>query len=340
MRAFTSKWSWLTVAALSTGLFVAAGNFTQAWQNQPARTRPNVNARLDDAEQEEQADRSVPGQITLPKCSVKLLYSVVLASDRPGLIASVEPKEGDPVRKDQEIVFLKDETLVALLNIAKQKAENDVNKRFAEKSAAVAKVEHEKMVLSNRAVPGSITAIEVEKAKLNWEKAILQGEQAVQEQLVAKLETEKASAELKTCRIEAPFDGIVRKVLKHKGESVAQGTPILELISTRTVKVEGYLPVEDLWSIQRGDLVQVQLDFPDRELEIEKEVFEGKVYFIDKTVSPVTHGARIWAEVLNPDEKLIEGLYAKMTIKHGRRAGTTKKVAPAANGIKQAGATK
>ncbi len=340
MRAFTSKWSWLTVAALSTGLFVAAGNFTQAWQNQPSRTRQNANLRLDDSEPEEQADRSVPGQITLPKCSVKLLYSVVLASDRPGLIASVEPKEGDAVRKDQEIVFLKDEALVALLNVAKQKAENDVNKRFAEKSAAAAKAKWDRMLESNRRVPGSITSTEVDEAKLTYEKGILQGEQAEHEQIIAKLEMEKAAAELKACRIEAPFDGIVRKVLKHKGESVAQGTPILELISTRTVKVEGYLPVEDLWSIQRGDLVQVQLDFPDRDLEIEKEVFEGKVYFIDKTVSPVTHGARIWAEVLNPDEKLIEGLYAKMTIKHGRRAGTAKKAAPAANGIKQAGATK
>lgn len=340
MRIFTSKWSWLTVAALSAGLFVATGNFTQAWQNQPSRTRTSSNLNFDESELEEQVDRSIPGQITLPKCSVKLRHSVVLASDRPGLIAHVERDEGDEVNKGEEIVFLKDETLVAVWNIAKQKAENDVNKRFADKAAAVAKAEWDKMLESNRRVPGSITSTDVDKAKLNYEKGLLQGEQAEHEQLVAKLEMEKAAAELKTCRIEAPFDGIVRKVLKHKGESVTQGTPILELISTRTVKVEGYLPVEDLWSVQRGDPVEVQLDFPDRDLEIEKEVFRGKVYSVDKTVSPVTHGARIWAEVQNPDEKLVEGLYAKMTIKHGRRSGTAKKIAPAATGIKQAGASK
>lgn len=340
MRVFTSKWSWLTVAALSAGLFVTANNFSQAWQNPPSRPRTSSSLKLDEAELEEQVDRSIPGQITLPKCSVKLRQSVVLASDRPGLIAQVEPDEGDEVAKGQEIVFLKDETLVALLNIAKQKAENDVNEKFAEKSAAVAKAEWDKMLESNRRVPGSITATDVDRAKLNYEKGLLQGEQAKHERLVAKLEMEKADAELKTCRIEAPFDGIVRKVLKHKGESVTQGTPILELISTRTVRVEGYLPVEDLWSVQRGDPVQVQLDFPDRELEIEKEVFHGKVFSVDKTVSPVTHGARIWAEVQNPDEKLVEGLYAKMTIKHGRRAGTAKKASPAATGIKQAGALK
>ena len=340
MRAFTSKWSWLTVAALSTGLFVAAGNFTQAWQNQPTRTRPSATLKPDDSETEDQADRSIPGQITLQKCSVKLLHSVVLASDRPGLIAHVEPNEGDEVHKDQEIVFLKDETLVAIFEVAKHKATNDVNARFAIKSAEFAKASYDRMNEANRSVKSAVTKLEVDQALLNWEKAILQGEQAEHEQGGFKLEMKKAAAELKTCRIEAPFDGIVRKVLKHKGESVTQGTPILELISTRTVKVEGYLPVEDLWSVQRGDPVQVQIDFPDRELEIEKEVFHGKVYSVDKTVSFVNHGARIWAEIQNPDEKLIEGLYAKMTIKHGRRAGTAKKVAPAANGIKQAGATK
>ena len=150
---------------------------------------------------------------------------------------------------------------------------------------------------------------------------------------------EKAAAELRTCRIEAPFDGKVRKVFKHKGEAVAQGTPILELISTRIVRVEGYLPVEDLWSVKRGDPVEVRIDFPDRDLEIEKEVFHGKVYFIDPTVSNVTHRARVWAEVQNPDEKLIEGLYAKMTIQHGRRAAGTAKKTSGATGIKQTGGT-
>lgn len=338
MRVFSSKWPWLTVVALSAGVIVAGGNFTQAWQNQNPRPRANSTLQLEEVDPAEQVTRA-PGEVTLPKCSIKLLHSVTLATDRPGLIEFVEPKEGDDVRKDQEIVFLKDEALVAIYNIAKQKAENDVNKRFAEKSAAVAKAEWDKMKESNQRVPGSIPSVEVDRARLNYEKGILQGEQAEQEQLVAKLEMEKASAELKTCRIEAPFDGKVRKVLKHKGEAVAQGTPILELISTRIVKVEGYLPVEDLWSVKRGDPVQVQIDFPDRDLEIENEVFHGKVYFIDPTVSNVTHRARVWAEVQNPDEKLIEGLYAKMTIKHGRRAAGTAKKAPAASGIKQTGGT-
>ena len=345
MRFSRSKLFCLTVAGLSAGLLVAGNNLTQAWQTSSQNPRPRTNAApsLDETEPAEQVTRE-PGAVTLPKCSVKLLESVVLASDRPGLIAFVEPKEGDIVRKDQEIVFLKDELAVAIFKIAKQKAENDVNKRFAEKSAAVAKAEWERMLESNRKVPGAIPSTEVERAKLNYEKGLLQGEQAEFEQAVAVLEMEKAAAELKTYKIEAPFDGEVRKVLKHKGEAVTQGTPILELISTRSVRVEGYLPIEDYAKVQKGDRVEVRLDIPDKDLDIEKKIFEGKVYFIDKTVSPVTHGARVWAEVDNPEALLIEGLYAKMTIRHGRKegGGITKKAASKVgpSGISPASGTK
>ena len=345
MRFSRSKLFCLSVAGLSAGLLIAGNNLTQAWQNPGQNPRPRTNSApsLDDTEPAEQVTRE-PGAVTLPKCSVKLLESVVLASDRPGLSAFVEPKEGDIVRKDQEIVFLKDELAVAIFKIAKQKAENDVNKRFAEKSAAVAKAEWERMLESNRKVPGAIPSTEVERAKLNYEKGLLQGEQAEFEQAVAVLEMEKAAAELKTYKIEAPFDGEVRKVLKHKGEAVTQGTPILELISTRSVRVEGYLPIEDYAKVQKGDRVEVRLDIPDKDLDIEKKIFEGKVYFIDKTVSPVTHGARVWAEVDNPEALLIEGLYAKMTIRHGRKegGGITKKAASKVgpSGISPASGTK
>lgn len=340
MRAVFSKPSWLVVAGLSAGLILAGSSLTQAWQNPSSKARLGAGQPLDDHGTEDLPERG-PGFVTLKRCAVKLLDSVVLASDRPGLIAFVEPKEGDDVRKDQNIVFLKDEVAVALYNVAKQKAENDVNKRFAEASAAVAKAEWEKMLESNRKVPGSIPSTEVERARLNYIKGQLQGEQAEHELVVAKLEMEKAAAELKTYKIEAPFDGKVRKVLKHKGEAVTQGTPILELVNTRAVKVEGYLPIEDLWNVKRGDPVEVQVDIEGRDLEIEKEVFQGKVYFIDPTVSQVTHGARVWAEVSNPGEQLVEGLYAKMTIKHGRRGGTAKANSPkSASGIRPASGTK
>lgn len=334
MRLFPSKWSWLAMTALSLGVVVVGSKGSQAWQNSKTQ-----RAFEDEGDAESQTQRG-PGWLLLNKCHIKLVNSVVLGSDRPGVIAYMEPKEGDEVRAQQKIVGMLDGGAQAALKIAQQKAENEVQIKFAKVSAEVAKAEYDKNVEANKQVKGTVTFVELERARLNWQKAVLQGENAEFEQKVAKLEVEKATEDLKTFHIEAPFDGVVRKILKQKGEPVSQGTPILELISTRTVKVEGYVPIEDLWSVKKGDVVEVQIDIPNRDLEIEKEVFEGKVVFVDRTVSPVTAGARVSAEVINTGDRLIEGLYAKMKIKHGQRGTAKGADARPANGIKQTGGTR
>ena len=334
MRLFPSKWSWLTVTALSLGLVVVGGKGSQAWQNTKAQ-----RVFDDEPDAEVQAQRGA-GWLLLMKCHIKLAETAILGSDRPGVIAYMEPKEGDEVQAKQRIVGMLDGGAQAALKIAQQKSENDVQIKFAKVSAEVAKAEYDKNLEANKKLPGTVTFVELERARLNWQKAVLQGENAVFEKEIAKLEVEKATEDLKTFHIEAPFDGIVRKILKQKGEPVSQGTPILELISTRTVKVEGYIPIEDLWSVKKGDLVEVQIDIPNRDLEIEKEVFEGKVIYVDKTVSPVTHGARVTAEVINKGDRLIEGLYAKMRIKHGQRGTAKGAEARPATGIKQTGGSR
>ncbi len=331
MRLFPSKWSWLAMTALSLGVVVVGGKVSQAWQNSKVQ-----RSLEDESDVEAQTHRDPNGRwLQLNKCHIKLVNSVVLGSDRPGVISYMEPKEGDEVRAQQKIVGFLDGGAQAALKIAQQKSENDVQIKFAEVSADVAKAEYDKILEANSKLKGTVTFIEMERARLAWKKAVLQGEQAVFEQLVAKLEVEKATEDLKTFHIEAPFDGVVRKILKQKGEPVSQGTPILELISTRIVKVEGYIPIEDIWSVKKGDSVEVQIDIPNRDLDIEKEVFEGKVVFIDPTVSPVTHGARVSAEVINKGDRLVEGLYAKMKIKHGQRGTAKGADARPTTGIKQ-----
>ncbi len=338
MRSFPSKSSCLAVAAMTASLICLAGSLAWAWQNQ---TPPRTARDIDRVELEDQPVQE-NGWLTLSKCQVKLIDSVTLAPDRPGVIASVKPEEGDSVRKNQQIVLLKDEVAVAMLNVAKKKAENDVQIRYAKAAAVVAELEHEKMVEANRKVLGAFPAIDVEKAKLNWEKALLQAENAEHDFAVLKLEVAKAEEELKSFKVEAPFDGKVRRILKREGEAVRQGDPILELVSIRRVKVEGYLPIEDADNVKPGDAVQVQVDIPNRDLPIEKKTFEGKVVFIDPQVSPVTYGARVWAEVQNPSEEgLKEGMYTKMKILHGPRgAAKANGAKPIRNDIKQTGGSK
>ncbi|HID21198.1 MAG TPA: HlyD family efflux transporter periplasmic adaptor subunit, partial [Planctomycetaceae bacterium] len=181
-------------------------------------------------------------------------------------------------------------------------------------AAKVAEVHFLRAVEANQQVPGAVPDLEVRQLKLEYDKAMLSIELANHDFAVAGLEAKRAEAQLKMYRIEAPFDGIVTQIYKRKGEAVRQGDPILELANTDRVRVEGRVSINDVWRVKPGMAVQVRLDIPDVDLPEEKQVFPGRVVFVDVAVQPVTREVRVWAEVENHDNILKDGLTAVMTI--------------------------
>ncbi len=256
--------------------------------------------------------------ITLIGCRIKLIEEVTLASARPGILAFVEPDEGDTVRAQQQVAGLHDEVATAALAIAAQQAKNDVGVRYAKKAAEVAKAVHQKSIEANRLARRSIPAIEVERLRLAAEKSVLEIEQAEHQLDVNRLARAEKQAELKAYRILAPFDGIVTRVYKSTGEAVRQGDPILQVVNPSRVRIEGYVKINDFWNVKPGDPVKVQLDIDNVELEVEKQTFKGRIVFVDVKVK--LSKVRVWAEVENRDNVLRAGLRARMTIFPNRRA--------------------
>lgn len=263
--------------------------------------------------------------ILLYRCRIKLIHRVTLSSDRPGVLAFVEPEEGDGVKAGQQVAGLRDEVARAVLASATKKASNDVQIRYAKKATDVAEVEYNKALQTNRKVPGTVPDIEIRRLYLAYEKGSLQIEQADHEFAIAALETKEAAAQLETYQVKAPFDGVVTRVYKRKGEAVRQGDPILEVVSTRRVRVEGYVDIHDVGNVKPGDPVIVQLDIPDVDLPVEKEFFQGQIAFVDPGVQSVTKQTRIWAEVTNRGNILRAGLTAKMTIHANKQVAQTKR---------------
>ena len=152
------------------------------------------------------------------------------------------------------------------------------------------------------------------------ERSELQIEKAQMDRELNYLARDEAMAQLKTYKVEAPFAGIVTRVHKRQGEAVRQGDPILELVNTDRVRVEGDVKISQIWNIRRGDLVKVQLEIPNFDLDVEKLTFEGRIVFVDVSVEPVSGTVRVWAEVENSGNLLRAGLSAKMTIYPQRTA--------------------
>lgn len=263
-------------------------------------------------------ERTAPATtgVDVSQCRVTLIDKVTLASARAGVLAFVEARESDHVRAKQIVAGLDSTIAEANLAVARQKASSTVERRMASKLIELTQAEFDKANQANLKVEGGrvIGELDIKRLKLNVDKSALQYEQAENELLINSLTAKQIEAELKTYSIEAPFDGIVTRVHRSKGEAVAMGDPLVEVVNLNRVRVEGYVGIVEGLRIKPGALVTVKLDLPDVDLPEERLEFTGKLVFVDVGVEPVTGQIRVWAEVPNPDGILRSGLTARMKI--------------------------
>jgi hypothetical protein len=81
--------------------------------------------------------------------------------------------------------------------------------------------------------------------------------------------------------------------------------------------------LEHAWKVAVGNRVAVRLNVPDVNLPREKNVFEGRITFVDVTVQPVTRQTRVFAVVSNRANILRAGLTADMSIQLNTNANSS-----------------
>src|SRR5262249_13012083 len=104
-------------------------------------------------------------------------------------------------------------------------------------------------------------------------------------------------------------------IQKVKGEAVRQGDQVLEVVNPQRVRIEGTVKISDIWHVKPGAQVEVSLDLPQVDLDVEKQVFTGKIVFVAVNAISASQGVQVWAEVQNPGNVLRAGLFASMKIK-------------------------
>lgn len=259
--------------------------------------------------------------VDVKNARVMLMDRVTLASPRAGVLAFVEPQEGHLVEAKQIVASLDASVAKVNLAVARLKATSTVERRFAKNLLDLSQIEYDKAKQANNSVGGSgvFTDIDLQRLKLNVDKATLQLEQADSDARINALTVDQLTAELNAYAVVSSFAGRVTRVHRSKGETVALGDPILEIVALDRVRIEGFVGIQDGLRIRAGSPVVVRLDLPDVELAEEKIELTGKLVFVDVGVEPVSGQIRVWAEVENPNEILRAGLPAKMTILDSRR---------------------
>lgn len=134
----------------------------------------------------------------------------------------------------------------------------------------------------------------------------------------SKLTLEQTADDLSTAQagVTADFDGIVTEVQVSPGTIAAEGNPLITLASSQNMCVE--IPVS------KYNLENIKLD-QDAVITFQDKEYKGKVNYISKIAQKgETGGAMVTIKVkiLNPDDALVIGLDAKVSVMLGTQADT------------------
>jgi membrane fusion protein (multidrug efflux system) len=209
---------------------------------------------------------------------------VVIAPEIAGRVIELGFKEGEPVRKGQDLVKLD----TAILSAELKQAQADLG---------LARDTHER--LRSLVARGSGTQVSLDEA-------------------VAKLASSEARVELAKAKlaqstIVAPFNGVVGLRSVGVGDYVAVGKPLIILTNIDPIKIDFRVPEIFLSRLKVGQPVSMRVDaVPDR-------IFTGQTYAIDPVVDINGRAIRLRAAIPNADLALKPGLFARLNITVDRR---------------------
>jgi len=115
--------------------------------------------------------------------------------------------------------------------------------------------------------------------------------------------------------VKAPFSGLIADRLVSRGEFVAPGQKLFELVSLDPIEVEFHLTEVDSSRVKVGNDVGVRVaPFPD-------ETFSATVTIVSPTIDPRTRTLRVKAQLDNTDGRLRPGLFARVDLGIAKREG-------------------
>jgi multidrug efflux pump subunit AcrA (membrane-fusion protein) len=275
---------------------------------------------------EAQAPRLNPGDIEV-ECQFSAEEKIDVASQEEGILRKMPVEEGKTVSAkdllaqiDDDIPQMQLKVAENELNVAREEAENDINKRFAQKSAEVAWAEYQKALDSNRRMKNSVAEIEVMRLRLEYEKMALSIENAERDLRIAKLKYNVSEAKRDAAKVDvarrkifSPSEGIVVELNRRVGEWLQKGSQVLRLVRMDPLRAEGKLELSKVSPLDvDGRKVTVIVELTGKQTMS----FPGEITFVDPVVNYGKYIVR--AKIANRKENgqwlLRDGLTGKMII--------------------------
>ena len=196
--------------------------------------------------------------------AVETDQNILINSEAPGLIRSINVKEGQRVSKGQTLISIDTEILNSNINELKTALE-------------MANYMLKKQTSLNE--QGLGTEIELEQAK-NQKRS-----------LDSKLKTLQSQRGKSTVR--APFSGVIDEVFANLGEMASPQAPLIRLVNNKDIKITASVSENHLANIKLGTSVDVI--FPN----LNDTTITSKITYIGNYIDPVNRTFRVHLELKN-----------------------------------------
>ena len=225
--------------------------------------------------------------------TIKGSMELKLSFEVPGVISSINYKEGEHYEEGALLVSMKQDDILLRL----KRAQAAFNK--AESQAKVTEnevAENEKLLKM-----GAISPSTVEKKKFEMDAAKYEAE-------AQRLEMKANEAMLEKSNLYAPSSGMLGDLNVDEGENISQNTLIGTHINTEYVYAEFGIVERDVQKITLGQKAKVFVDaYPDK-------TFEGVIENIAPQISGTSRTSTAKVRIENPEGFLMPGMFARVRI--------------------------
>lgn len=255
---------------------------------------------------------------------------VAIKAEVRGTLKKLWVKEGQRVNKGDILAELDDEPyrlqleqqeaarLKALSELLLDKmfeAEARTEKENTQDLLSLKKAQEELAKAEKAFKDGLISQDELEKARRNYELAMI-GSGLKREEIIAsskgltqaEVNVKMARLELKKTKINAPFSGIITQIKVAEGETIEAGRELFTLVDISQVQLEAKVLETEIGKVKEGREADVYLSaYPGR-------VFKGRVVAISPLVNPAEKTCSVFVSLANPTGEIKPGMHAEVQI--------------------------
>lgn len=263
---------------------------------------------------------------------------VTLGTEVPSTVTKILVDMGDRVQAGQVVIQLDEREArleVERLSASLQAARESLGRSRQLLESSQANVERAKAVLADARInlkrfeglfgEGAISASQRDSAQTQFDVAVasLRSSEAQYESDRAAVKNAEASVVQATAALDiarkrlqdtdvvSPITGFVRKRLVNVGETFKEKTPLMSLVATHALKLQGDVPERFAPQVRVGHTVRVEVEaFPG-------QTFPGMITRVSPTVDVENRSFGVEASVPNPKSALKPGFFAKASIVTG-----------------------